>query len=235
MWDDVLSEGLIASFPKETVVEFLKKEGAVETLIRDDVDQKPGSWQIRAAFRLKGDGKQMVKDMNEKLFVYGYFVAKSRVKGPYWIIFSIEPKFPEKYEPREGEEFVHVTSNSFVEKIKKIGLAPKETATDFSHPGNRVYLFTAKDPKWTRQLALTLASNKKQLLKYPTKFTSARWTYEDLVVVGVDVDGLDLFEDPSFMGGGIDYRAVFTKSNIGPKRIKFIDSVDDYMTKTKLK
>jgi len=137
------------------------------------------------------------------------------------------------YVPSGDEKYVYVTSNSFVEGINRSGLSVRDTIIDFSL--SRIYLLASSESDWLRDYATAFSAFKMEATAGVTEFGGIRWSYSDLVVVSVDPIGYVLTEDHSFPKVVDGYRAVYVTEDIGHNQILSIDSVDDYITKTKLK
>jgi hypothetical protein len=82
---------------------------------------------------------------------------------------QIEPKYPVKindYLKNLGDiELFHITEKKYLEKIKKIGLAPKKTKTEFDHPANRIYFLIILKDEYKKKVLTSwrrvLSKNKK--------------------------------------------------------------------------
>ncbi len=215
--ESVISEGLITSYPKKKVWEFLEKDGW--TIEDKDTDMKSPiraeKYAPQQTMRYKPDIFNIpIENMDNVLRTLGYFISsKSDRKGYYRV--TIEQKYPEKVEDKmEHIPYYHVAPSKNVSKILKIGLSPRDSKTTFHHPGNRIYLIQTDDVKNVEQLGNILMTNKN--IKNPDN------QIEEMSILRIDVQGIKLYVDPMFPSSQGTFRACFTTQNIHPKKIEII-------------
>jgi hypothetical protein len=204
--ESVLSEGLITSYPKKKVWEFLEKDGW--TIEDKDTNMKS---PIRAE---TNNLNKPMEEMDTVLGTLGYFISSKINDGNYHRI-TIEQKYPEKIEDKmEHIPYYHVAPSKNVSKILKIGLSPRDSKTTFHHPGNRIYLIQTDDLENVKKLGDILKTNKN--MKNPDNHI------EEMSILKIDVRGIKLYIDPMFPSSQGTFRACFTTQNIHPKRIETI-------------
>ncbi len=206
--ESVLSEGLITSYPKKKVWEFLENDGW--EIVDKDSDMKS---PIRA---LKYEPKNVKFEYIENfLDTLGYFISSKADREGYHRI-TIEQKYPEKIEDKmEHIPYYHVAPTKNVSKILKIGLSPRDSKTTFNHPGNRIYLIQTDDLTNVESLRDILMTNKN--MRDPDN------QIDGMSILKVDVRGINLYIDPMFPSKHGTFRACFTTQNIHPKRISVVD------------
>jgi hypothetical protein len=217
---NLYEEGLITSYPIEKVLDFLRtKISKYSELSGDD--------RIKMEV-VSNNIQKLSDDLNKKLFVYGYCVAKTVPLNTTMfnlIIDKIHPRLLD--EDEKLGDYYHITYKKFLDKIQKIGLLPKNSSTIFTHPGGRIYLIQTQDVSLLQQLKKQLSDG--QIAKlYRIHGGNLGKNADDIsihnmVVFKVDVKGLELFDDvmlPSKLG---TFRACFTKQNIHPDRLTLIN------------
>lgn len=122
----------------------------------------------------------------------------------YQIFIQFEAKYDLEITDRLPKELYHITDESYLEKIKKIGLTPKTKSKLTNHP-DRIYMGVDKN-KIKNLLKLKGFSDFKNpiLITIDTKLTN----------------GLRIFEDPNYAGIGI-----YSYQNIPPKALVNFEEV----------
>jgi hypothetical protein len=107
-----------------------------------------------------------LKDLNEndefmsrmKFFGYHFVSTKMvtqkelasvgiRTNQPFLYMSSFEGSYPTSIKRQNLPDVLfHITNKKNVPQIKKMGLLPKQSATSFNHPANRIYLFSTTNP-----------------------------------------------------------------------------------------
>lgn len=224
VWDHMVTEGLITSYPIDSVVKFIKEFSnqlfEIE-LIPPSLSTNTIDIYVTPRINQKLDLNHCKKILDSKLKIYGYFIGKigqtdylDRTK------MLIEPKFPTLLTDKMlNTPFYHITSKTYLDKIKKIGLTPRESTTIFTHPGNRIYLIQTKSEDILRQLKDLLSISKVKASEENGIKSIDKWLSSNMIVLEVDPTGLDLYLDPMF-DLSKTYNAVFTQQNIKPDKIK---------------
>lgn len=212
--NDILTEALITSYPYSNVLSMLhRKYKAITTHIQaDPIKSSKGNSATRGiSFYInKKDYDQEFKNkLSQELFVYGYFISFVESLVNEMGIF-IEPKYPFVVDHKylKDKRFFHATNVKNLDKIKSIGLTPKDSQTSFSHEGNRIYIMASDTVDIMNNLKNTLARNKKQ-------------SSEDMVILEINAKDLTLYIDPNF-DDTLEYTSLFTFQNIPPKLITVI-------------
>ena len=227
VWNNMVTEGLITSYPKETVVKFLKNfthqlfsvsvvpaydnSSVIEIYVETKVNRLINPQNIKSI-------------LDSKLKVYGYFVGKiGRTDHFGKTKLLIEPKFPTLLSPDDKSDapFYHITTKIHLDEIMGIGLTPRDTTTIFSHPGNRLYLIQTYNHNFLQMLKEVLSHAKRETVSNLGKRTS-KWYEENMIILEVDASDLTLYVDPMF-DESPEYNAVFTQQNISPDKIKITD------------
>lgn len=221
LWDvekenDILTEGLVTSYPFSNVLAMLnRKYSEVISHIQSDIfsehfkDSKTRGISLYIKKSLYNENllNQIKKDVD----AYGYVVTFAEKYNINEIGVFIEPKFPFIIEPKylKNKKLFHTTNIKYLEKIQKIGLTPRDSQTNFNHPGNRIYLMASTTPKTINDFKITLAKNK-------------NWNLNDMVILEVEPRNLVLYYDPNFDFDVKTDIAVFTFKNIHPNQIKLL-------------
>lgn len=215
----LLNEGLIKSYPVDILINDISRRYK-----KIEYDQKNGNF-IVDEIPLKH--KEALK---RKLDSYGYFIADEQIDEENPNIFSIlvEPKFPTEIPLSFLHDKIkycyHITTDKYIEKIKKIGLVPKESNRGFyKTSGNRIYFLISDDPKRDILLLknMILADDKrKDALKKPEKYYLLCINFHELNNDVVFYRDPRLIPDGPFKGQGI-----FTLRNIPPNKIEFLGEV----------
>lgn len=109
-------------------------------------------------------------DKDEKILIklldyFGFFISKQNQNNNFTMLL-IEPRFPIDITQILIENNIkllyHITHQSNLEKIQKIGLTPKESETSFTHPNDRIYLIFSTNIDYVKAFRRTLARDKKQ-------------------------------------------------------------------------
>lgn len=116
-----------------------------------------GSFQLH----LKNPQPRDVSFIEQTLKVYGYYIS-DKAHEPNLFEALVEPRVPQEISSilqQTTNTLYHITHKSNLDKIKKIGIAPRETETSFLHPGDRIYLVWSQI-HIVKALKKTLAKNK---------------------------------------------------------------------------
>lgn len=212
----LLNEGLIKTFSVDSLIEDLSRRYK-----KIEYNQKSGNLIID---EIPLKQKEALK---RKLNTYGYFIGDEQIDDKNSSIFSalIEPKFPTEIPfsilHDKIKYFYHITTDKYIEKIKSIGLIPKESNRDFyKTSGNRIYFLISDDPRNDVPLLkqmLVSDDKRKSTLKQPKKYYLLRINFHELNRDMVFYRDPRLFPDNKFKGQGI-----FTLSNVPPNKIEFL-------------
>lgn len=215
----VLNEGLITSYPVDVLIKDLSKRYK-----NIEYDQKTGNFFID---QIPLKHKESLK---RKLDLYGYFIGDEENNKQYPNTFNalIEPKFsteiPLSYLHEKIRYCYHITSDKYIEKIKKIGLVPKESNREFyKTSGNRIYFLISDNPKNDIPLLKNMLlsdDRRKNIFKRPKKYYLLRINFHELNNDIVFYRDPRLIPDGPFKGQGI-----FTLNNIPPDKIDFLGGV----------
>ena len=173
----ILKEGLISSYDVKKLQKRLqiiftnriKIDNPQENELLDTkLDWNAYSFVLAIHNYNKKDEEQLLKILN----VFGYYISQSTQHTDY-SRFTIEPRHAIKINDILKEKDVyylyHITHNSNLNSIKKIGLAPKGSETRFDHPGDRIYLIMA-NPQQLWKFKYILARDKKKPIEEFTTF-----------------------------------------------------------------
>jgi hypothetical protein len=212
----ILTEGLITSYPVSNILSMLNRK------YKDSITHIQSDPFIQNLKDIKTSGISLYinkKNFNEELLnkikkdidVYGYFVAFVQKYNIFEIGIFIEPKFPYILDKKylKKRKLYHITNIKNLNKIKKIGLTPKESQTSFNHPENRIYLMASFNKEFINNFKITLSKNK-------------NWQIQDIITLEINPDNLELYIDPNFDNDILKDVAVFTFQNIHPSKIKII-------------
>jgi hypothetical protein len=215
----LLNEGLTKSFPVDILIKDISRRYA-----KIEYDQKNGNFFVD---EIPLKHKEAFK---RKLDSYGYFIGDEQIDDKDPSIFSalVEPKFPTEipfsYLHDKIKYCYHITSEKYIEKIKKIGLIPKESNREFYQTsGNRIYFLISDDPKNDIPLLknMILSDDKRKfILKQPKKYYLLRINFHELNNDIVFYRDPRLIPDGPFKGQGI-----FTLRNISPDKIEFLGEI----------
>lgn len=214
---NILTEGLITSYPFSRVLAMLtRKYNPIITYIRSD-PLSPSIENNKVAgislyVKNISFNENVLNDIKKDIDVYGYFVAFHGKHNATETGIFIEPKFPFIVDKNylRNKRFFHITNIDFLNKIKKIGLTPRESQSTYEHPGNRIYLMASVTPKLINNFKITLSKNKK-------------WNISDIITLEIIPKNLEFYIDPNFESDNIiSDIAVFTFQNIPPDSIKVI-------------
>lgn len=153
--------------------------------------------------------------INEVLNILGYFIADKGFKDGRTVV-TAEPKFPLHYNLKDSDEIFHLAPQSKLDKIKKIGLAPKPTKRKgFTHPGNRIYFLLSANPKADLSvLKMSLEENDKESNKMED--------YVIFSVLGKDLFHWDFFVDPQMYNFSPTAKGIFTLKNLPPSILNHV-------------
>jgi len=215
----IVSEGLITSYPVDVLLADLKKR-----YDNIEYDNKRGTFiidQIPLTHRAS-----LVK----KLELYGYFISDEMIDDVDSSLFavSVEPKFPTEIPHNMLHDKIqycyHITTDKYIDKIKKIGLVPKESVREFyKHSGSRIYFLISDNIKKDIPLLknmLMADNNRKFILKNATKYYLLRVNFQSLNKDMVFYRDPRLTIDKEFKGLGI-----FTLGNVPPNKIEFLGQI----------
>jgi len=213
--EEILTEGLITSYPFTSVMSMLHQTYAdcVTHLEANPIISDKGSGKACGiSFYVKKEkySEDFKNELGNNLKVYGYFITFSEPYGENEMGIFIEPKFPFVIEPKylKNKRFFHTTHKKYLPKIEKNGLVPRYSETNYAHDGNRIYLMASDNEEIMNSWKKTLSDSK-------------GWSITDMVILEVDASDLKLYIDPNFEHNKI-YTSVFTFNNIDPKRFKII-------------
>ena len=150
-----LREGLEKSFPLDMLKSRLWKSLGKRVYMQPDATGFSLNVRIEGTLTVEERRKlQQVMDL------CGYHVGRLEAWGV-----RLEPKHPILMSREELPELAyHATPDYNVDRIQRIGLMPRDSRTTFKHPGNRIYLFVAEDPRDAVALKLSIKKNiEKQL------------------------------------------------------------------------
>ena len=214
---EIMLEGLITSYPFSSVLAMLnRKYSNIISHIQSDPFatnlENVRTSGISLYIKKKTFNDSVLEQIKKDVDVYDYFIAFIKKFNINEIGIFIEPKYPfiidEKY--LKNKRFFHITNKKYLEKIKKIGLTPKNSQTNFEHPGNRIYLMASVNT--------TLIDNFKQTLS-----KSKNWNINDIITLEITPDKLEFYIDPNFDNNQIESDiAVFTLNNIPPNLIEIL-------------
>lgn len=212
---DMLTEGLIRTYPMEWVEKYLSNR-MTSDFVNGGVDYN----KMQFWFILKQDSKS-IEPLKKKMETFGYFcsVEDNVSEGIY---LQFEPKFDiyrkgsEFSSRNNGIVFYHVAPIRFKKKILNVGLVPKAKNKYLKYP-DRIYLMLASEGKDN-------AYDMADMLYTQDENTLNQGKYS---LFGVTVDGLD---DVKFYPDRNTPHApsYFTYENIPSKNISFIEDFDAY-------
>ncbi len=211
----LLNEGLISSYDITKLQKHLKKKFKNNIYIINPSEEefKNRNYEYTAyTFNIsyKGSDKDtFVKEINKCLDLFGYYISTNKNN-----LYMIEPRRPIKINDimkKDGiKELYHITPNSNLKKIQKIGLAPKGNETTFYHPDDRIYLVSVTELK-IKSIVKMLAKNKK--IKFD-EFTVFKINYNDKY--DYYLDDIATFKRENMI-------ACFVLKNIPPNELEIID------------
>lgn len=218
-WDQNICEGLITSFPQEKVVEFIEQLSTGDDYeIFKNYDKSLIKIIITPINNSIGD---IIDLLNGKLKMYGYKIGRKfnpNHFGQYSIL--IEPIHSIEVDPSTIPQLYHLTHQKHLNKIKELGLSPRESTTLFTHPGGRIYLFSINDEENIEVLKKELTS--KTITKndnYPSHLQAIPTNMVTLKIKQPYT--FKLFEDPMF-GGWQNFKGYFTTDNISSNLLEII-------------
>lgn len=234
----IISEGLIRSYDSDVYLRLLNKQLIELGVFGSSVDTEPSSLFYH------GDNDKMILSTDRNIAHYPEIKRLNKVCG-YVIIgvkkadrlffTTIEKVFPQK-EPLDFANIAyffnlklgdyglyHVTRSDLSEKIKKIGLTPRDTQTTFNHPGSRIYLFFCYG--WDDLMSV------KMVAKILAKNRALRNKTSDLPAYSIfkinPPNDIKFYFDPSLSKkDGFNGFGIFTNQNIPPEYIKEIDRIN---------
>lgn len=215
----VLSEGLITSYPVDVLISDLKKR------YKDiEYNDKQGT------FIIDNIPLPQKESLVKKLNLYGYFISDEMIDDKDNKLFSanVEAKFPSEVPfsmlHDEIQYCYHITTDRYIDKIKKIGLIPKQSVREFyKHNGNRIYFLISDNIEKEGPLlknALMINDRQKHLGKRPQRYYILRINFHSLNNQLVFYRDPRLIPDKTFKGG-----AIFTLGNIPPDKIEFLGQI----------
>jgi hypothetical protein len=148
--------------------------------------------------------------IEKTLSLFGYFISQDHLDKEQ-ALFLIEPKFAVDITSILKElnikHFYHITHNSNLAKIQKIGLTPRETETTFFHPDDRIYLIWTDSDNIINVFISVLAKNKNKDIK---EFTVLRVDFDD---------NLNYYLDDLTTNFNYPYIGCYVTKNIHPDKI----------------
>jgi len=161
----ILEEGLITSYPSSSVLSMLSQTyGDVITHIQSDIFKEGNTTAGISIFFRKGVvTREFSEQLNNKLKVYGYFIAFEESYNDEEDSMFIEPKYSFLIEPKniKNRRCFHITHKKYLPKIQEIGLVPKNSQTHFNFDGSRIFFMFSDDEKFIQKFKTTLARSKK--------------------------------------------------------------------------
>lgn len=212
--EHVLQEGLITSYDVNKLGKTLVNNLGVKLQMPSEDHLYDANFDYDAySFAITIEDYRHTKEFEQQLEkilnVFGYHVVKSG--GTDIIKKTIEPRYPvvvnDKLKERNIRYLYHVTHNSNVQSINKIGLAPRGTETTFYHPNDRIYLVSCGMDTLT-SITEILAEDKR---KDPYDFSIYR--------TPVDYSNTYYLDDLA-TAKKYGIIAVFTLKNIPPKMLQ---------------
>jgi hypothetical protein len=218
----LLEEGLIKSFPIETIKQSIGKMPWSGRITPELVMGIP----VGLTVELKPNVVE--SELDSILRTHGYFVSDSRkIKGVTSC--SIEPKYSIVFNYSKIKYLYHITFREHLASIKKIGLTPRNsTRPNFHWEGNRIYLLATTNPDHdTLMVASALLNNE----------SANKHSLDDCRVLQIDTSQLvhgtfrdqsvnqTLYFDPKLTLDDITDTClgVFSLQNIKPSAIKVMD------------
>ena len=156
------------------------------------------------------------KKIEQIIQPFGYFISAKSDSGN----FKIEPKNPvninELLKQNNIQTLYHITHNSNIEKIKKIGLTPRESETTFSHPHDRIYLLFSNDMYYITAFKRTLARYQSDGAKNEKDFVVLSTPFNNVYNYYIDEFSTIIKDGTTFIG-------CFVLKNIPPNQITITD------------
>jgi hypothetical protein len=216
--ENVINEGLITSYPFSSLIIHLRKKYLpIITYIRADPFSKDIKSKNLAGISMFINKSEYNESTMEKIKkdvdVYGYIVAFVEPYNDKEISIFIEPKYPSIIDKSmlRNKHFYHITHKDYLDKIKRIGLTPRDSQTNFNHSGNRIYLMAS--------INRTISD------KFKSKIASSKgWKEDEMITLQISPElNAQYYIDPNFNNDYTDkIIAVFTLKNIPPSRITVI-------------
>jgi len=216
--EELLQEAIFASYGIESLIKAIYTSELKSFIITKHYEPNPlvsltkyGKPTV-VNFELKvGYPENTLKNI---LQVYGYFIARTEEDKQRNIIgLLVEPLKPTRIEPKTLEKipyFYHITEEANVQKILKLGLNPRESTTNFKHPGDRVYLCYSDKLESLKAWKQSLLRNRDNIK-----------TNSKMVILRVTKDThTHYFLDESASNVQYNFIAVFTTKSINPSNIK---------------
>lgn len=218
----IVSEGMYASYPPETVKKHLMKRFRLSSeQIEIASDENGKDTTILVVIPKTDENKKL---MDQAMSMCGYFPSMDEDYYGYLKI-QYEKRIQDSanYIVRRCDYLYHITPSVYVPKIMEIGLCPKTKNKYFNYP-ERIFFYTRPLPEYTARF---FAADLYQYIPQ-TDFTKQNKVYDEYSVLKIDIsklnlDDMDFHEDPNLQGG------VFTQSNIHP------DAISVYMKGIKVK
>lgn len=209
----ILSEGLITSYPIDKLLSMLVRTYGknIYDISKNFYNEETKTAGVTFFTKEEFGNSEFIKDLKSKIDVYGYFIAtQEEIPESKEIGFFLEPKYPFKIGEKDIRDMkcFHITHKDNLQRIKKVGLIPKDTQTEFKYGGDRIYLMFSNSSFVVRKLGAKIAEAKELDPK-------------DLRVLDiVNFSNLTLYFDMNFdpIPNNI---ACFTFQNIHPDNIKF--------------
>jgi hypothetical protein len=230
--NEVISEGLVKTYSKETVYDYLNSIGLIFNEDYSLVEREDQYSMVLLTKKGNNIKKDYFEILNKLQNLYGWihgstdlvtkfgtrllknrkeFLVDNNINNQYLLYF--EPKFDMGYNPINNTPY-HLTFKFNYDKIIKNGLTPKSNDDYFSY-GNqsRIYFFTEINDNKISEFIKNLYRSKKKNngdsdLRYFTKFVLLEISTSDL--------NIDFFKDINLDGG------VYCTGNIPPNKIKLI-------------
>jgi hypothetical protein len=224
----LITEFLSTISPQKTSEQLSSQLGDAN-LVGYDYTTDPGHLQIQVKIFTKEFADKLVKFMDKfgwyPSFIYDYeglkeYTGKFSSKfndnlNRENVIIVFEAKYDEEVDLSDEPYLYHVAPDTVYNKIKLIGLTPKNKGKLANHPG-RIYLIAGENKGVFNQMLFQLwdASSNKDLINkmYVLQINNSQ------------LKNHKFFKDPNFNIEGVD--AIYTYQNIPPSAITPVFQVD---------
>lgn len=237
IYKDLIQEGLITSYPFSKIKKFVQYDLSLKNGYFN-VDEVDNNNQVIGGILsvVTSDKLESAKiELEKALTPYGYFLGKVRIQDAKTLDVMIEPKFPSLLDRSTlYQNYYHLTHRKYLDKIRKIGLTPRSSQTNFSHPGGRIYLLNS--PTWETSLIyqfkfmVSAAKNAHSIdvdtdRYYRSQSRGYDWASKKVVVLHVKLPpDVKLYKDPMFpKERNSEITPLFITQNIPPSNITLIE------------
>jgi hypothetical protein len=206
----ILQESLISSYDIKTLQRKLSELFNDRMTISDNkavLEWKAYTFIIDVVNYDESDKKKLEKILD----FFGYYITRQRRFDVYTSL-TIEPRHPikitELLRQKQIRNLYHITHKSNVDKIKKIGLAPRGSETSYYHPDDRIYLLYSANTTYITKFKEILARDK-------------RFSNEEMTVLRTPFDKTyDYFLDDLSTIPSKNIYACFVLKNIPPNKLE---------------